>query len=89
MLLRRGGDLLRQGDVASARLLYERAATAESGPGATGAGKTYDPVFLAGIDARGIRGDRVRAVSWYRRAIALGDAEAGERLKLLEQRPGP
>jgi TPR repeat protein len=69
--------------------LYERAAAAGSGLGATGVGKTYDPAFLASIDARGLRGDTARAVDWYRKALALGDSEASDRLKALSARSGP
>jgi hypothetical protein len=83
-LLRRADTVLRQGDVLTARLFYERAAAAGSGEGATGAGKTYDPNFIATIDAPGLRGDVARAIAWYRMgAVALGDREAGERLKVL------
>jgi type II secretory pathway predicted ATPase ExeA len=86
-LLRRADTLLQQGDVLTARLFYERAAAAGSGEGATGAGKTYDPGFLATIDAPGLRGDVARAIEWYRTAaVTLGDREAGERLRALTGR---
>jgi type II secretory pathway predicted ATPase ExeA len=88
-LLRRGNVLLQQGDMSAARLVYERAAASGSGAGATGAGKTYDPVVLARMDARGLRGDAALAADWYRKAIALGDSEAGELLKALSARTGP
>ena len=81
--------MLHQGNVLSARLFYERAAAAGSGPGATGAGKTYDPNFLATIDAAGMKGDVARAIEWYRQAsTVLGDKEAGERLKVLTAQTG-
>jgi type II secretory pathway predicted ATPase ExeA len=84
LLLRRADTLLQQGDVLTARLLYERAAAAGSGEGAIGAGKTYDPGFLATIDAPGLRGDSARAIEWYRTAaVTLGDREAGDRLRAL------
>ena len=86
LLLQRGDALLALGDVASARLLYERAAAAGDGRGATGAGKTYDPKVLLAIGARGIQGDPVTAASWYRRAIELGDRSAAERLAQISQR---
>ncbi len=88
LLLRRGGALLEDGDVSGARLYYERAAEAGSGPGASGAGRTYDPAFLASIDARGLQGDAVRAIDWYRKAIALGDQGAAEPLRTLIARTG-
>ena len=84
VLLRRGDAMLKQGDVVWARLFYERAAAAGSGQGATSAGKTYDPKFLASIRAVGMKGDVARAIDWYRVASTLlGDTEGGERLKLL------
>jgi TPR repeat protein len=86
LLLRRGDALLGLGDVSAARLLYERAAAGGDGRGATGAGKTYDPVFLLGIGARGIQADPVAAANWYRRAIELGDRSAAERLTQMSQR---
>jgi TPR repeat protein len=83
VLLRRGDDLLGEGDISAARLFYERAASAGSARGASGAGRTYDPAFLARIDVRGLRGDTVRAIDWYRKAIELGDKGAAEPLKAL------
>jgi TPR repeat protein len=86
LLLQRGDALLALGDVSSARLLYERAAAAGDGRGATGAGKTYDPKVLLAIGARGIRADPLAAATWYRRAIELGDRSAAERLAQISQR---
>jgi hypothetical protein len=88
-LLRRADTMLKQGDVLSARLFYERAAESGSGQGATGAGKTYDPSFLASIDATGMKGDAARAMTWYRRAsVVYGDREGGERLQVLIAQSG-
>jgi TPR repeat protein len=86
LLLRRGDALLALGDVSAARLLYERAAAGGDGRGATGAGKTYDPVFLLAIGARGIQADPVAAANWYRKAVELGDRSAVERLTQMSQR---
>jgi TPR repeat protein len=86
LLLRRGDALLALGDVSSARLLYERAAAGGEGRGATGAGKTYDPMFLLAIRARGIQADPVAAANWYRKSIELGDKSATERLTQMNQR---
>ena len=83
-LLRRGDTMLQQGDVRSARLYFEQAAEAGSGQGAIAAAKTYDPVFLATIDAPGLQSDVARAIKWYRVASAAsGDQYAAERLKAL------
>jgi TPR repeat protein len=86
LLLRRGDALLALGDVSAARLLYERAATGGDGRGATGVGKTYDPVFLLAIGARGIQANPIAAATWYRKAVELGDRSAVERLTQMSQR---
>lgn len=75
-LMARGDQLLATGDVAAARLFYERAAEGGSAHAATAAGKTYDPLFLAETHARFIRGDPVAAARWYRKGSAGGDKEA-------------
>ena len=83
-LLNSGDEMLRRGDVLSARLYYERAATAGSGQGAINAGKTYDPRFLATIDAPGLKGDTAQALYWYLRASTeLNDPDADDLIKSL------
>ena len=89
-LLRRGDALLQGGDIVAARLLFERAAAAGSGPGATRVGKTYDPAFLATLGVNGPLGDTAQAINWYRKAsVEFGDGEAGERLRSLTPRGTP
>jgi putative ABC transport system ATP-binding protein len=81
LLIQRGDQLLRTGDIASARLFYERAASAGSSRAATALGRTYDPVFLLQVrPLRGVRSDLVKASEWYRRAFDAGDREGTERL---------
>jgi hypothetical protein len=75
VLLARGNALLATGDVAAARLMYERVARSDSGPAATAMGITCDPRFLAQIGAQGIAPDPQRTAIWYRRAADLGGAE--------------
>lgn len=87
-MLARGDQLLATGDIAAARLFYERAAEQGSAPAATAAGKTYDPLFLEEVHARGIRGDVVRAAQWYRKASAAGDKQADIRMERLMARYG-
>ena len=85
LLLRRGDAMLALGDLASARLLYARAASAGDARGAIGVAKTYDPSVLSQIGARGIKADSATAAVWYRKALDLGDASAAARLRLLDQ----
>jgi TPR repeat protein len=82
-LIRRGDAMMELGDISAARLLYERAAVAGSGPAALKLARTYDPEMLAQAGARGIRGDPEAAESWYRRAISLGEAAAEAPLRQL------
>jgi hypothetical protein len=86
-LLTRGDQFLRTGDIASARLFYERAAEAGIGAAALRLGATFDPRFLSRAGVVGVQGDPAQAAGWYRRARDLGEAAAGERLNLLEQPP--
>ncbi len=83
-LLRSGEALLARGQIRAARLLYQRAAAANSAVGAATLAKTYDPFFLAGIGPTIYLPKVSLAVAWYRRAVELGDQEAGLRLKRLD-----
>jgi len=83
-LLTRGDTLLRSGDIASARLFYERAANARNGRAALLLGATFDPVFLGRGTVPGVPSDPASARLWYQRARDLGEAEAERRLKSFE-----
>ncbi len=87
-LLARGDDLLATGDVAAARLFYQRAAEQGSAAAATAVGQTYDPGVLEVLRVRGQRGDPQVAAEWYRKAIEAGDRQAEIRLKRLLARTG-
>ena len=82
-LLARGDGFLRIGDVASARLYYERAADAGDGRAALRIGATFDPTFLARAGLRGVRGDVAKARFWYGRALEFGAADAAVPLDSL------
>jgi hypothetical protein len=86
-LVTRGDAFLSAGDIASARLFYERAADAGESAAALRLGATFDPNFLDRAGVRGNPGDPAQAQSWYRRARDLGNAAAAERLKKLERQP--
>ena len=88
-LVARGDQLLAASDIASARLFYQRAAEAGDGQGALRMGMTFDPAFLADSGLRGVRGDPAQAVSWYRRAIALGNSAAPREVQGLDQPAEP
>jgi TPR repeat protein len=86
-LMRRGEALLQIGDISAARLSFARAATAGNAAAASAIARTYDPGFLGAIGVRGLTGDLATAISWYRRAAALGDATAPERVRALGGSP--
>jgi hypothetical protein len=70
-LLARGDSFLHSGDVASARLFYERAADAGDWQAAIRMGATFDATFLGRVGVRAV-GDPIKAQSWYRHALDLG-----------------
>jgi TPR repeat protein len=82
-LITRGEEMVSTGNIAVARLLFERAANAGSAFAAEQAAKMYDPDFLASLHVKGIEPSVATAASWYRQAAALGDHEAEIRLGLL------
>lgn len=86
-LLARADWLSATGEVASARLLYERAADAGAARAAVRMAQTFDPVLLD-PQLRDARSDRGAAIVWYRRARDLGAIEVTDRLKSLEAKEG-
>ena len=87
-LLARGDNLLGLGDMASARLFYERATKAGDGHAALRLGATYDPDFLDRVHLPHLQGDVAQALSWYRRARDLGESEAELWIQGLETKSG-
>ena len=85
-LLARGDSLFAVGDVASARLFYERASAAGNAQAALRLGESYDPLFLAQARITRVRGDLAVATRWYRRARDLGAGEAEILLKSAASR---
>jgi len=85
-LLAHGNAAFRKGDIAAARLLFQRAADAGEGRGALGMGATYDPAFLRLSPLRILYGDPAEARAWYLHALVLGAAVAERRLINLQAR---
>lgn len=82
-LLKRARGLLAVGDIASARLLLERAADAQEAEAALMLGTTYDPLIIGNQDMRSITPDPAMARQWYQKAAALGSNDARRRLSEL------
>ena len=72
VLLARADAMLALGDIASARLFYERAVSLGSARAAMAVGKTYDSAFLTSIHATGVIPDPAAAEFWYRKGAAQG-----------------
>jgi len=82
-LMRRGQDYMRTGDLAAARLVLRRAASAADAQAALALGATFDPLVLEELGVLGVRPDPVQARAWYERAAQLGSPEARRRLARL------
>jgi hypothetical protein len=81
--LKRAKSLLAVGDIASARLLLERAAEAQEAEAALMLATTYDPQVIGNQDMRSITADPAMARQWYQKAAALGSTDARRRLSEL------
>jgi hypothetical protein len=79
-LLKRGKELIEVGDIASARLLLQRAADAREPQAALALAGTYDAAVLGRVKAYGIAPDPAMARTWYEKAREFGSAEAQQRL---------
>jgi TPR repeat protein len=80
LFARRGSELLATGDIASARLFFERAAEAGDAQSAFGMAITFDPVELARAGVRGLKSDQAKADYWYQRARSLANPPTSENL---------
>jgi hypothetical protein len=84
-LLKRGQALLQNGDLASARLLLQRAAESGSASAALALGSSYDPLVIQQLGVIGIKADAARAREWYQRAVELGSEAASQHLANLDR----
>jgi hypothetical protein len=85
-LLARGDSFVVIGDIASARVFYERAASAGDGRAALRMGTTFDPAFLRRAGLPRTFGDPAQARSWYRRAFDLDDDKVKRRRNAVDTR---
>jgi hypothetical protein len=86
VLLKRGKDLIANGDIAAARLILKRAADANDAEAALALGATYDPYVLRGLKVYGFAADAEMARAWYEKARDLGSSAASQRLEMLASR---
>jgi hypothetical protein len=70
-MLRRGHDMMQQGHVSGARIIFEHLAGQSSPLGAFALAQTYDARFLRENNITGIVPDEALAGKWYQRAAEL------------------
>src|SRR5205814_8450927 len=87
-LFQHGDALLRNGDVASARLFYERAAGAGDGRAALRLGATFEAEFLGRLGLGKLQANPTEARLWYSRASDLGVVDAKRRVNGLDTSRG-
>jgi hypothetical protein len=81
----RGDQMMAIKDISAARKFYEFAVDGGSATATAKLAETYDPEFLGKLGVVGLRPDLEKAVALYRQAAALGDANAQERVRVLNQ----
>ncbi|MGD9867098.1 MAG: hypothetical protein AB7U38_03760 [Hyphomicrobiales bacterium] len=72
-MLARGTEMMKAGDVAGARLIYEHAARRGSRAAMTELGKSFDPEHLTKLGVLGVKPDKDQAKAWYERASRMAD----------------
>jgi hypothetical protein len=85
LLVKRGEELIAQGDIAAARLILTRAAEAGEARAALTLGATYDAEMLRRLGVLGVAADAAKARAWYEKAAQYGSGEATRRLDQLAQ----
>jgi TPR repeat protein len=85
-LVHRGEAFIAAGDLASARLVLQRAAEGGDPRAALMLAGTYDPIVLEKLGIQGFASDIAAARTWYERAKEFGSAEAMRRLEMLASR---
>jgi len=88
LMIKSGTELMANGDISAARLMYQRAAEAGDAAAALALAETYDPLVLRRVNPKGgITPDVALAHTWYEKAKDLGSAVATERLERLARLP--
>jgi hypothetical protein len=82
-LYRRGEELIQQGNIVAARLVFARAAESGDARSALALGATYDPDALRNHGVVGLVANVDLARQWYAKAAKLGSTEAARRIELL------
>jgi hypothetical protein len=82
-LIKRGHDLISNGDIAGGRLLLTRAAEAGDARASLALAGTYDAPVMGYLGVVGVPPDAAKARAWYKKAADQGSPEAVRRLERL------
>lgn len=85
MLIRDGNRLMRDGDIASARRLYEQAAANGNAEAALAIGRSYDPSYFEKLPVKTGKPDPATAFEWYKKALEGGLVTARVKIDALKQ----
>jgi len=83
VLVSRGEEYLKAGQIAAARLVLQRAADVHDPRGTLMLGATYDPIVLERLGVLGLTADAETARIWYEKAREFGSSEAPQRIEML------
>jgi hypothetical protein len=83
VLVLRGEEYLKAGQIAAARLVLQRAADAHDPRGTLMLGASYDPIILDRLGVLGLAADAETARVWYEKAKEFGSSEAPRRIEML------
>jgi hypothetical protein len=86
VLLIRGEEYLKAGQITAARLVLQRAANAHDSRGALLLGESYNPLVLQKLGVLGLVADADKARIWYEKAKEFGSIEAPQRIETLSFR---
>ena len=84
-LAEKAASAIRDGDIAGARVILERAIAAGDATAVLALAQTHDPRMLERMGVRGLKGDPQKARALYQEALAKGIKEAGTALSSLTQ----
>jgi TPR repeat protein len=85
-MMKDGADRMEKGDIAGARLMFQRAAQTGDTGAAFALAESYDPLVLRKLGARvSLMSDIALAQSWYKKAWDLGSTLAPDRILRLTQ----
>jgi hypothetical protein len=85
LLIRDGNKLMRDGDIAGARRLYEQAASNGNPEAALAMGRSFDPSYFEKLPVKTGKPDPATAFEWYKKALEGGLVTARVKIDGLKQ----